>query len=105
MSETTLAGTEAEQQAALQEVEKFITRIWEHPLLDEQTRQHRQHGKEVLTKFMYDYGSASSYPDKYFGVPFGSTRMITEKGSDYDFDLYVTQEHQRALMYSSTIQR
>ncbi|MBI4973748.1 hypothetical protein HZC27_04015 [Candidatus Roizmanbacteria bacterium] len=73
----------------LEQVRKFVTRVWEHPLVDEQTRNHRELAKtrlhDVLNKFGID-------PQTYITIPIGSLIWATDEKSDYDYQLVMDSE-------------
>lgn len=72
------------ESSSVQAVEKFITRVWEHPLLDGKTRQHRQNALAALPPFMENHNIDAS---EYIGIPYGSFLWITDQESDFDFDI------------------
>ncbi len=69
----------------VQEVQKFVTRMWEHPLLDQKTIQHRQRGKDALAT-LFSANNLSDLP--YVGVPVGSEIWIVDQNSDFDFIVF-----------------
>lgn len=81
-----------------EEVGIFVTRLWEHPLVDQQTRQHRQDGLERITDVM----GKSYIQDAYFAVPFGSMhRGGVNEESDFDFFLFMHNKrgNERSITY------
>lgn len=83
---------------ALTEVEKFLTLLWEHPLVDMQTRDYRTRGIEGTEKLVASLGINS---DDYVAVPYGSIRWSvkspveskeTAKPSDFDIYLIIKNE-------------
>lgn len=69
------------KQNALSDIEIFTTRLWEHPLLNEETRKHRSEG---LIKFRSFLIENRLDPDKFFSIPIGSTLWVTNDQSDWD---------------------
>jgi len=60
----------------------FVTRIWEHPLVDIETRRHRL---EAKTKLISVIEANSFNPEKFVTVPVGSIVWNTNENSDYDY--------------------
>ncbi len=66
------------------EVRQFVTRVWEHPLVDEVTRRHREHAKQKLSDILQKYGFDK---ESFITVPVGSLVWATDERSDYDYQL------------------
>lgn len=73
-----------DQYSPREKVGRFITRVWNHPLVDEKTLTHRNLARErlatVLNKFDID-------KNDYFTVPVGSLIWATDDESDFDYQL------------------
>lgn len=69
---------------AVTEVEKFLTTVWQHPLLDQKTIDHRQQALTALPPFMERF---SIDPSEYIGIPYGSFLWITDEASDNDYQI------------------
>jgi hypothetical protein len=82
----------------LYQVREFVTRVWEHPLLDEQTRRHRYEAKGKLSNVLNDLGFTN---DDFIAVPVGSLLWSVDEQSDYDYQLLFsnleTKERYRKL--------
>ena len=70
---------------AYHRVAVFTTRVWEHPLIDSSTRNHRakfsQAAEKIFTQYQID-------PHSAILVPVGSTKWIAGRLSDYDVHLF-----------------
>lgn len=81
---------------AVEEVGRFVTRIFEHPLVDEQTRKHRETAVNKLEKFAETYGIDKS---NFFTIPVGSLIWATNKESDFEYIMiFDSQESFAAAM-------
>jgi len=78
-------GELGEQLSPVEIVQKYITQMWQHPLLDETTRQHRRRGPKLLTDFAHELEIGDG---EWYGIPFGSTLWITDEQSDHDYAVY-----------------
>lgn len=70
-----------EGRQALIEVRKFVTRVWEHPLVDKRLKEHRQEAKRQTLLYLEKHGIDK---DSFVGIPVGSTRTIVNEESDFD---------------------
>lgn len=86
---------EAIAQGPLTEIEKFVTRMWEHPLVDERMRKHRTQGTEFLEKIVDVHGLSDS---RWIGIPVGSTLWVVNPESDHDFALVIPNDHPKGFM-------
>lgn len=77
---------------SLGEVEKFITLVWAHPLVSQKEREHRLKGNSKVIALMQSFDIPHS---AYFAVPFGSTRWVVNPTSDFDADVYITDNEMR----------
>lgn len=80
-----IIDSEIKEKQALDEVESFVTKIWQHPLLDERTIEHRKNGLDEMNKLLQENNLEDS-----FAVLVGSSIWITTEKSDWDFILYQT---------------
>ncbi len=63
-------------------VQKFLRAVWLHPLLTQETLQHRKAGIELFNKYL----KRNNLPEQdYVGVLTGSSLWMTNRKSDYDF--------------------
>lgn len=67
-----------------EQVRQFVTRVWEHPLVDNQTREHRKLAKTKLQFILEQFGVD---PSTYITIPVGSVIWATDKDSDFDYHL------------------
>ncbi len=65
-----------------EQVERVVTALWEHPLLDDATVAHRKAALAALPSFLNKFGIDES---EYVGVLKGSSQQIVDDTSDYDF--------------------
>ncbi len=84
---------------SVNEVRKFVTRVWEHPLADQRTRNHRVIGRRKLVDFLTGIGMP---PEKYVAAIVGSSIWTTDADSDHDFmvvidGLGISPEHLMAI--------
>lgn len=63
------------------EVQRFVTKIWIHPLLDNATLDHRKKGREKILRFAE---RAGVYPEDFFAIPIGSCVWVADSHSDHD---------------------
>jgi hypothetical protein len=71
-------------QSPLIQVREFVTRVWEHPLVDQPTRNHRKEAGITLA----DELKAFEYSDDDFLIlPVGSVIWTTDDQSDFDYVL------------------
>lgn len=87
MSERTEQPSQIKEPEATREVDEvrqFITRVWEHPLIDEVTRRHRERAKQKLSNILQKYGINRG---SFITVPVGSLIWATDEQSDYDYQL------------------
>ncbi|MFZ2202582.1 MAG: hypothetical protein WAV56_04285 [Microgenomates group bacterium] len=66
------------------EIRRFVTRVWEHPLVDEVTRRHRKQAKQKLSDILQKHGFDK---ESFITVPVGSLVWATDEQSDYDYQL------------------
>lgn len=66
------------------ELQKFITRTWNHPLLDSRTIEHREEAKTKLANILVESGVMLN---DFFTVPIGSLLWATDDQSDFDYHL------------------
>ncbi|MCL4363998.1 hypothetical protein M1328_02040 [Patescibacteria group bacterium] len=71
------------------QIRKFVTTIWEHPLVDETTRKHRQLAVKKLTSYLQENGID---PKTFFTIPVGSLVWNTDSDSDFDYLLIVDND-------------
>lgn len=76
----------------LEQVRQFVTKVWEHPLVDEQTRKHRELAKTKLDILLKKFGVD---PLTYITIPVGSLIWATDEKSDFDYQL--------ALLHKDTL--
>ncbi|MBP6882749.1 MAG: hypothetical protein KBC15_04345, partial [Candidatus Levybacteria bacterium] len=67
-----------------EQVERVVTALWEHPLLDDATVAHRKAALTALPPFLEKFGLDDS---EYVGILKGSAQRITDETSDYDFTI------------------
>lgn len=67
-----------------EQVERVVTALWEHPLLDEATIAHRKAALAALPSFLNKFGIDNS---EYVGILKGSSQRIVDETSDYDFTI------------------
>lgn len=88
---------------ALAEVEKFVTRIWEHPLVDQRTQEYREKGIPAIEGLMMRKGIK---PEDFIAIPYGSVRWSvksskegkgTKEPSDFDVFLIFRDEETESL--------
>jgi hypothetical protein len=79
-----------------EQVGKFVTRIWEHPLVDQETRNHRELAKAKLVNILSDFGVDTN---SFITIPVGSLIWATDSQSDYDYQLVfgTKEQHRQAL--------
>ena len=75
-------GVESSREA--NEVRQFVTRVWEHPLVDETTRRHREQAKQKLSDILQKYGIGCG---TFITVPVGSLIWAAGEQSDFDYQL------------------
>ena len=80
---------------SLQEIETFVTRIWEHPLLTSKTSEHRNKGKKLFEEYLSQKGLNK---DDYVGIPFGSSVWITDDNSDFDFNVIAKNKQSKIAL-------
>jgi hypothetical protein len=68
----------------IEQIRQFVTRIWEHPLVDQITREHREQAKTKLAFLLSSYGVD---PSTFITVPVGSLIWATDSESDFDYQL------------------
>jgi len=88
--ESSLGLRETKTQSPLFKVEKLVTRMWEHPLVDDRMRENRKRGKILLQKVIANSDLADS---KYIGIPVGSAMWVVDQDSDHDFNLVTSEEN------------
>lgn len=70
-------------------VDRFLEDTWMHPLLDEETLNHRERGRSKVVKVFKDF----SIEKDFLFLPIGSTIWIATDGSDHDgYLLYANNE-------------
>lgn len=84
--------------ASVTAVERFVTRVWEHPLVDEATRQHRLRGRLRFNEWIKNTGVDK---DNCIAFPVGSFVWITNEESDYDLILITNPAFHRWLHQDS----
>ncbi len=90
MFETTeVVSGEEKAREALHQVRKFTTQIWEHPLLDDQTSEHRVNGILNFNKFIIENDLELK---NYIAIPYGSVVWATDEKSDWDFSIVAINE-------------
>lgn len=78
----------------VQQVEKFITDVWEHPLVNGDLRTFRQKSLDTIAENMRIHGVL---PDQYAAIPAGSFRWAVDSSSDYDYNLIdFPEEHEKS---------
>lgn len=75
-------GKQPTQGSPRMSVETFLTQLWDHPLLNEQTRNHRLAAIEYLQNISPEL---KQLEDSYAAFLVGSSVWITNEKSDYDF--------------------
>lgn len=70
-------------------VRKFVTRVWEHPLVTDTTRIARANGKAKVSRLMEQHGIAQ---DRYFALPVGNAEWIARKESDHDTIVFTSDQ-------------
>lgn len=60
---------------------RFVTNFWEHPLLDKETKEHREKFKTVAKTVLEGAGLE---PSDYVAVPVGGVRWAVAETSDFD---------------------
>lgn len=68
----------------LTQVRAFVTRVWEHPLVDEETRRHREQAKTKFSDILQRFGVD---PNTFITIPVGSLIWATDNKSDFDYQL------------------
>ncbi|PIS08676.1 hypothetical protein COT75_05465 [Candidatus Beckwithbacteria bacterium CG10_big_fil_rev_8_21_14_0_10_34_10] len=76
------------------QVRRFITRVWEHPLVNENTRKHRELAKNRLAEELREvFEKRDLFPPKTFcTVPVGSLLWLTDEKSDFDYHLVIGEK-------------
>jgi len=72
-------------ESSLLKIRKFVTKVWEHPLVTETTRRHRLKLKQKVADLMSKNGMTEK---QYIGLPIGSSVWISLSNSDYDVILF-----------------
>lgn len=75
-------GRQPAQKSPRMSVENFLTRLWNHPLLDEQTQNHRLAAIEYLQNISPEL---KQLENSYAAFLVGGSVWITNEKSDYDF--------------------
>jgi len=76
----------------IEQIRIFVTRIWNHPLVDENTREHRKLAVTKLDDLLQEFGIDQS---TYFTVPVGSLIWAVDEKSDFDYQLvFITRQDQ-----------
>jgi hypothetical protein len=75
------------QQNDVQRVSTFLREVWEHPLLDDDTRRHREEGKAALQRTLAAHGLTDS---QVIGIPVKGYLWSMTDLSDYDFRVIAT---------------
>lgn len=70
-----------EQQHALMTVRKFVTQIWNHPLVSDDLRKHRTYGKLVFEELL----EIKNKPKGFCALPIGSSVWAVDSESDHDY--------------------
>jgi hypothetical protein len=78
---------------SLLQVRKFVTKVWEHPLLTEATRHHRQELKKMVDDLMKKNGISK---EQYIGLPVGGSTWIS-RGIGDDFDVILFGENEEVV--------
>ena len=78
-----ISTPETEEVQALEQVEGFVTKVWEHPLLDAFTIEHRQKGIAAMETVLKENNLENG-----FAVLTGSSIWIAKENSDWDFIVY-----------------
>ncbi|SRR5258708_1164264 len=65
-----------------EDVERFVTRVWEHPLVDDITRKRREEGKRAFSTVLQERGLNQA---NYIGIPVGGIVWLATENSDVDF--------------------
>lgn len=69
---------------AVYEIRRFVTNIWNNPLVDEKTRAFREESRAKFLQFFKD----NNIPmDKFIAIPYGSLLWVTDDASDADYML------------------
>lgn len=66
----------------LKQVQDFIKGMWNHELLDEEMIRHRSQGKGKFEQFLQGQKFDQQY---FFGLLAGSSLVVTDETSDYDY--------------------
>lgn len=78
-------------------VRKFVTKVWEHPLVTRQTLDHRMRFKPEVHGLMERYGIQR---DQYCAMAGGSLTWITTQESDFDA-VVITKDQKTADMIAA----
>ncbi|MBI4973546.1 hypothetical protein HZC27_02980 [Candidatus Roizmanbacteria bacterium] len=92
--------TKEQSPPALRQVQEFVTKVWNHPLVDEKTRTHRLEARTKLEKYL----DTNNVPQSdYFSVPVGSLLWNTTDSSDYDYVLCLKNKELWEKLYGQHI--
>lgn len=91
-------GLEQERRAALFEVERFLTRVWMHPLLDSVTVEKRRAGLAAIAQEMQELAV-----EDYAAVMVGGALWKTTTESDVDFVVFVKDATKPPLVMISRL--
>lgn len=86
----------------MRQVQEFVTKVWNHPLVDEKTRAHRLKARTKLEQYL----DTKQVPQSdYFSVPVGSLLWNTTDSSDYDYVLCLKDKELWEKLYGQHIER
>lgn len=81
-------------------VSKFVTRVWENPLVSEKTLLHRASGYERMKDLSSQLGISAG---SFIGIPVGSTIWVPDGESDFDFVVITDDKKLRRILIDNQI--
>lgn len=76
-----LSKSESSEALTISDYAKFLTRVWFHPLLNEQTLKHREEGMLRFSSYLQRFNLDA---DSFIALPIGAAVWSVEPNSDYD---------------------
>jgi len=84
------------RQSYLTQVRKFVTRVWEHPLVTESIREHRRNSIILIESALEIWGINKG---DYIALPVGSALWAVNRDSDFDCVIFTKDEQTKIDVY------